>query len=163
MMEQGITHGDDTTARREVLTFRLGAEEYGIDILKVQEIRGYEPPTRIARVPKHLRGVMNLRGNIVPVVDMRLKLQCAEAPFTASTVIIVLNLIDRVVGMVVDAVSDVLHLAAADIGAVPELHGAIARDSMRGLCSVDGRMLILLDIEHVMCSADMGLAPVRSD
>ena len=93
---------------REYLTFRLDQEEYGIDILKVQEIRGYEQPTRIANAPAFIKGVVNLRGTIVPIVDMRLKFNCAQADYNSFTVVIILNLRDRVVGIVVDSVSDVM-------------------------------------------------------
>ena len=99
-----------TPAVREYLTFRLGDEEYGIDILKVQEIRGYEAPTRIAQAPAFIKGVTNLRGTIVPIVDLRLKLGCELAQYTASTVVVVLNLRSRIVGIVVDSVSDVMAL-----------------------------------------------------
>ena len=94
---------------REYLTFRLDQEEYGIDILKVQEIRGYEPPTRIANAPNFIKGVVNLRGTIVPIVDMRLKFACAKAEYDSFTVVIILNLRNRIVGIVVDSVSDVME------------------------------------------------------
>lgn len=100
---------------REYLTFRLDQEEYGIDILKVQEIRGYEQPTRIANAPAFIKGVVNLRGTIVPIVDMRLKFNCAQADYNSFTVVIILNLRDRVVGIVVDSVSDVMELSAENI------------------------------------------------
>jgi purine-binding chemotaxis protein CheW len=95
----------------EFLTFRLGGEEYGIDILRVQEIRSYEQPTRIANAPHFIKGVVNLRGVIVPIIDLRLKLGCDTAEYNAFTVVIVLNVKGRVVGAVVDSVSDVLHQA----------------------------------------------------
>ena len=95
----------------EFLTFRLGQEEYGIDILRVQEIRSYEQPTRIANAPAFIKGVVNLRGVIVPIVDLRMKLGCDCAEYNAFTVVIVLNVKGRVVGAVVDSVSDVLELS----------------------------------------------------
>ena len=100
---------------REYLTFRLGEEEYGIDILKVQEIRGYEQPTRIANAPSFIKGVVNLRGVIVPIVDMRLKFGLGSAEYNDFTVVIILNLGARVVGMVVDSVSDVMALSPEQI------------------------------------------------
>jgi len=100
---------------REYLTFRLDQEEYGIDILKVQEIRGYEPPTRVANAPSFLKGVVNLRGTIVPIVDMRLKFNCAKAEYNSFTVVIILNLRSRIVGIVVDSVSDVMELPAESL------------------------------------------------
>jgi purine-binding chemotaxis protein CheW len=150
-----------THAGGEFLTFRLGAEEYGIDILRVQEIRSYEPPTRIANAPPFVRGVLNLRGIIVPVVDLRLKFGCERAGFDAFTVVIVLNVRGRVVGAVVDSVSDVLELDADAIKPAPELCSVVDSGFIRGIGSLEAdgkqRMLILVDIESLMSSADMGL------
>ena len=143
---------------REYLTFRLDQEEYGIDILKVQEIRGYEQPTRIANAPAFIKGVVNLRGTIVPIVDMRLKFHCAQADYNSFTVVIILNLRDRVVGIVVDSVSDVMELSAENIRSAPDVESAIDNGCILGLGSVGERMLILLDIEKLMSNADMGLA-----
>jgi purine-binding chemotaxis protein CheW len=142
---------------REYLTFRLDKEEYGIDILKVQEIRGYEPPTRIANAPPFIKGVVNLRGTIVPIVDMRLKFNCAQAQYDSFTVVIILNLRQRIVGIVVDSVSDVLQLAAEDFREAPEVESMIGSDAVLGLGSLGERMLILLDIEKLMSGDDMGL------
>ncbi len=147
---------------KEYLTFRLGQEEYGIDILKVQEIRGYEAPTRIAHAPAFIKGVINLRGTIVPIVDMRLRFGCALAEYNSFTVVIILNLRERVVGIVVDSVSDVMELPAEQLRAVPELDSAIDAQCIRGLGSVGDRMLILLDIERLMAGVDMGLATAIS-
>ncbi|WP_409456821.1 chemotaxis protein CheW [Pulveribacter sp.] len=146
------------TGAREYLTFRLGQEEYGIDILKVQEIRGYETPTRIAQAPAFIKGVTNLRGTIVPIVDMRLRFACARADYDTFTVVIILNLRERVVGIVVDSVSDVMELAAENIRPAPDVDSAIDAACIRGLGSVGDRMLILLDIEKLMSGVDMGLA-----
>lgn len=145
------------TGAREYLTFRLGQEEYGIDILKVQEIRGYEPPTRIANAPEFIKGVVNLRGTIVPIVDMRLKFNCSEAEYNSFTVVIILNLRNRVVGIVVDSVSDVMELSAEAIRPAPDIESAIDSGCILGLGSVGERMLILLDIEKLMSNVDMGL------
>ena len=145
------------TGAREYLTFRLDQEEYGIDILKVQEIRGYEPPTRIANAPEFIKGVVNLRGTIVPIVDMRLKFNCSQAEYNSFTVVIILNMHQRVVGIVVDSVSDVMELAADAIRSAPDIDSAIDSGSITGLGSVGERMLILLDIEKLMSSDDMGL------
>lgn len=146
-----------TSAAREYLTFRLDQEEYGIDILKVQEIRGYEPPTRIAHAPEFIKGVVNLRGTIVPIVDMRLKFNCSKAEYNSFTVVIILNLHRRVVGIVVDSVSDVMELAADNVRSAPDIESAIDSSCIVGLGSVAERMLILLDIEKLMSSVDMGL------
>jgi purine-binding chemotaxis protein CheW len=142
---------------REYLTFRLGREEYGIDILKVQEIRGYEPPTRIANVPNFIKGVVNLRGTIVPIVDMRLKFNCDNAKYDSFTVVIILNLRHRIVGIVVDSVSDVMELAPENLRGAPDVDSVIDSDAVIGLGSLGERMLILLDIEILMSSIDMGL------
>ena len=147
----------DSAVAREYLTFKLGAEEYGIDILKVQEIRGYEAPTRIAHAPAFLKGVVNLRGTIVPIIDMRLKFNCALAEYNDFTVVIILNLRTRIVGVVVDSVSDVLELAADSVRPAPDIETAVDGNCITGLGSVAERMLILLDIERLMSGDDMGL------
>jgi purine-binding chemotaxis protein CheW len=146
-----------THAGGEFLTFRLGAEEYGIDILRVQEIRSYEPPTRIANAPAFVKGVVNLRGVIVPIVDLRLKLGCDCAEYNGFTVVIVLNVKGRVVGAVVDSVSDVLELGHDTIKPAPEMASAVDASFITGIGNVNDRMLILMDIEHLMASPDMGL------
>ncbi|PPE68489.1 chemotaxis protein CheW [Caldimonas thermodepolymerans] len=142
---------------REYLTFRLGREEYGIDILRVQEIRGYEDPTRIANAPAFIKGVVNLRGVIVPVVDLRMRFGCEQVEYNDFTVVIVLNVRGRVVGAVVDAVSDVLELPAEAVRPAPELSAAIDATFITGLGQVGERMLILLDIERLMLSPSLGL------
>jgi purine-binding chemotaxis protein CheW len=145
----------------EFLSFRLGGEEYGIDILRVQEIRSYEAPTRIAGSPPFVKGVVNLRGVIVPIVDLRLKLGCQTADYTDFTVVIVLNVGRRVIGAVVDSVSDVLALAPADIKPAPEMNASMDTGYILGIgCVKTGdveRMLILTDIEAMMGSPEMGL------
>ncbi len=149
----------------EFLTFRLGAEEYGIDILRVQEIRSYEQPTRIANAPSFIKGVVNLRGVIVPIIDLRLKLGCESAEYNTFTVVVVLNVRGRVVGAVVDSVSDVLELGKDEIKPAPEMNSAIDASYITGIGTVKNghgeqgseRMLILMDIEGLMSSADMGL------
>jgi purine-binding chemotaxis protein CheW len=144
-------------AASEFLTFRLGAEEYGIDILRVQEIRSYEEPTRIANAPAFIKGVVNLRGVIVPVVDLRIKLNCDKVEYNGFTVVIVLNVHGRVVGAVVDSVSDVLELSQDLIKPAPEMNSVVDTGFVTGIASVGERMLILMDIEALMSSADMGL------
>jgi len=141
----------------EYLTFRLGSEEYGIDILKVQEIRGYEAPTRIANAPDFIKGVINLRGTIVPIVDLRMKFNCSLVNYDSLTVVIVVNLFQRIVGFVVDSVSDVMELTSDKIQSAPDVESSIDSESIIGLGSLNDRMLILLDIEKLMSSRDMGL------
>jgi purine-binding chemotaxis protein CheW len=148
---------DGAAGAREYLTFRLDKEEYGIDILKVQEIRGYEAPTRVANAPNFIKGVVNLRGTIVPIVDMRLKFNCAQADYDSFTVVIILNLRSRIVGIVVDSVSDVMELPPESLKAAPDVDSVIDSGSVVGLGSLGDRMLILLDIERLMSGSDMGL------
>ncbi|MGI4844101.1 MAG: chemotaxis protein CheW [Janthinobacterium lividum] len=140
----------------EILSFRLGKEEYGISILAVQEIRGYEAVTRIANAPAFLKGVINLRGRIVPIVDMRIRFGLA-AEYDAFTVVIVLNIGRHVIGMVVDGVSDVSALSPEQVRPAPEMGSAIDTEQLLGLGTVGERTLILLDIERVMAAPDMGL------
>ena len=141
----------------EFLAFTLGKEEYGIDILKVQEIRGYEPVTRIANAPDFIKGVVNLRGIIVPVVDMRIKFNLGEPSYDQFTVVIILNIAGRVMGMVVDSVSDVTTLTPEQIKAAPEMGTTFDTDYLIGLGTLDERMLILVDIDKLMSSDEMGL------
>jgi purine-binding chemotaxis protein CheW len=141
----------------EFLTFRLGAEEYGIDILRVQEIRSYESPTRIANAPAFIKGVVNLRGVIVPIVDLRVKLGCDAVEYNEFTVVIVLNVAGRVVGAVVDSVSDVLELSHDSVKPAPELASSVDTSFITGIGNVGDRMLILRDIEAFMSSADLCL------
>ncbi|HEY0879496.1 MAG TPA: chemotaxis protein CheW [Zeimonas sp.] len=149
--------GEAAPRTREFLAFKLGNEEYGIDILRVQEIRSYEEPTRLANVPEFIKGVVNLRGVIVPIVDMRLKLRLDEAKYDHFTVVIVLNIGSRVVGMVVDSVSDVITLTPEQLRPVPEFAASVDADHLLAIGAIDDRMLILVDIEKLMTSADMGL------
>ena len=152
--------GAEAAARThaEFLTFRLGAEEYGIDILRVQEIRSFEAPTRIANAPSHILGVVNLRGVIVPVVDLRIKLGCERVDYNNLTVVIVLNVKGRVVGVVVDSVSDVIELAREQIRSAPEMASSTVDTAfITGIATVNERMLIVMDIEALVTHPDMGL------
>lgn len=146
---------------REYLTFHLGAEAYGIDILRVKEIRSYEPPTRLAGTPDFVTGVINLRGAIVPVIDLRRRFGLPDAPCDKLTVVVVLNVQDRIVGAVVDSVSDVLELGADQIRPAPQFNTQVQMGHIVGIAAVQqtegDRMLILLDIEALMSAADMGL------
>ena len=156
--DKGTTHGSAIAmAGGEFLTFTLGREEYGIEILKVQEIRGYEAVTRIANAPEYIKGVINLRGIIVPIVDMRIKFNLGEPEYTQFTVVIILNVAGRVVGMVVDSVSDVLTLKAEEVRPAPEFGVTLDTQYIIGLGTLESRMLILMDIEKLMSSGDMAL------
>jgi purine-binding chemotaxis protein CheW len=146
---------------RELLVFTLGDEQYAIDILKVQEIRGYESVTRIAGAPAFIKGVVNLRGSIVPIVDMRLKFALGEASYTPFTVVIILNVLERTVGIVVDGVSDVIQLAPDAIREAPEFGAAVDTAYIEGLSQVGDSMVIVMDIERLMSSAEMSLMEIE--
>ncbi len=142
---------------REFLTFTLGNEEYGIDILKVQEIRGYDAVTKIANAPDFIKGVINLRGVIVPIVDMRIKFNLGNVEYNQFTVVIILNVAQRIVGIVVDGVSDVITMTQEQIRPAPEFGSTMDTQYLMGLGTLDNRMIILTDIEKLMTSADMQL------
>ena len=142
---------------RELLTFTLGSEEYGIDILKVQEIRGYDTVTTIANSPEFIKGVINLRGIIVPIVDMRIKFNLGKVEYNQFTVVIILNLANRVMGIVVDGVSDVITLTPEQLKPAPEFGTSLDTQYITGLGTVDERMIIVMDIEKLMSSSDMEL------
>lgn len=143
--------------KREFLTFRLGQEEYCLDILKVQEIRGYDTVTSIANTPDFIKGVINLRGNIVPIVDLRIKFRLSEARYDATTIAIILNLNKKMIGMVVDSVSDVIAVPLEEIREAPRFGSTINTEFISGMATVDGRMLIVVDIEKLMSSDDLQL------
>lgn len=145
------------SAAAEFLTFTLGAEEYGIEILKVREIRRYDAVTRIANSPAFIKGVINLRGTIVPVVDLRIKFDLAEVSYNDFTVMIVLSLANRIVGIVVDSVSDVVALEEEQIKPPPEFGSSFDARYLLGLGAMEQRMLILLDIEQIMTSDELAL------
>ena len=147
----------------EYLTFRLGGEEYGVDILKVQEIRSVDTVTRLPESPDYIRGVVNLRGTIVPVVDMRIKFRLGSAEYNDQTVMIVLNMASRTIGMVVDGVSDVITLAESQIRPPPELSGAMDTAFVTGLGAVDERMLILVDIDRLMDFDELARMEARAE
>jgi purine-binding chemotaxis protein CheW len=155
MVQENATANSE--AGGEFLTFTLGNEEYGIDILKVQEIRGYDAVTTIVNMPPFIKGVINLRGAIVPIVDLRIRFRLGEPVYDQFTVVIILNLGQRVVGVVVDSVSDVLALAPEQVRSAPELSSGLDTRYIVGLGTVGERMLILVDIEKLMSSRDMAL------
>ena len=144
-------------ATREVLVFVLGKEEYGVDILKVQEIRGYEKVTPIPAAPAYLKGVINLRGIIVPVIDLRIKFGLADPQYDSFTVVIILRLASRVIGMVVDGVSDVVALAPSEVKPAPQLGSLVDSSFLAGLATQSERMVLLLDIEKFLSSAELNL------
>jgi purine-binding chemotaxis protein CheW len=142
------------TASSQVLTFVLGDETYGVDILRVQEIRGWSAVTKIPQAPAHVLGVLNLRGSIVPIVDLRMRLALTRAEFTPVTVIIVLSVnsggVRRDFGVVVDGVSDVVDVREQDVQPAPDLGARAATDYVRGLVSIAERMVVLLDIDQLI-------------
>jgi purine-binding chemotaxis protein CheW len=148
---------DKVSSSGEFLTFVLGDESYGLEILKVQEIRGYDAVTKIANTPDFIKGVVNLRGHIVPIVDLRIKLHLGKVVYDEFTVVIILNLHGRVVGIVVDGVSDVMNLQENQVRAVPDIVTSIDTKYITGLATVDDKMFILVDIEQLMNSQEMAL------
>jgi purine-binding chemotaxis protein CheW len=150
-------------ATREVLVFVLGNEEYGVDILKVQEIRGYEKVTPIPSAPAYLKGVVNLRGAIVPVIDLRVKFGLAEPRYDSFTVVVILHLAGRTIGIVVDGVSDVVQLAASDVKAAPQLGAVVDSSFLAGLATQNERMILLLDIEKFLSSGELNLIDQVAD
>jgi len=147
---------------REFLVFSLGDEEYAIDILKVQEIRGYENVTRIANAPAFIKGVTNLRGVIVPIVDLRIKFHLERVEYGGQTVVIVVNVGERIVGIVVDGVSDVMTLTPEQIKPAPEFGVTLSSDFLSGLGSLEDRMLVLVDIDRLLTSDEMALVETAS-
>jgi purine-binding chemotaxis protein CheW len=141
----------------QYLTLRLGTEEYAIDILRVQEIRSYEEPTRMANAPAFVKGVINLRGAIVPIVDLRMKLDIANIEYNEFTVVIMLNVHNTVIGAVVDGVSDVVSLTAQAIKPAPQFDSRIDARFITGIADVGGRMLIVMHVAALLSPAEMGM------
>jgi purine-binding chemotaxis protein CheW len=145
---------DGNSGARQMLTFRLGEEGYGVDILRVKEIRGWSPVTRIPQSKAHVLGVLNLRGSIVPIIDLRTRFALEKAEFTPLTVIIVLSITsgatNRECGLVVDSVSDVLDISADAMRPAPNLSGSVDAEFIHGLANVDNRMMILLNVDELV-------------
>ena len=154
---ENINTPENNTMGSEFLTFTLGSEEYGMDILKVQEIRGYDAVTTVANTPDFIKGVINLRGTIIPIVDLRIKFHLGIVEYNQLTVVVILNLGSRMVGVVVDSVSDVLALTSEQIRHAPNLTAGLDTRYITGLGTVGERMLILVDIEKLMTSSEMAL------
>jgi purine-binding chemotaxis protein CheW len=142
----------------QYLTLRLGAQEYAIDILRVQEIRSYEEPTRMVNSPSFIKGVVNLRGVIVPISDLRLKLHVSPVEYNEFTVVIILNIKGAVVGAVVDAVSDVVTIDGAAIKPAPQFESAIDSRFIVGLVQLGDRTLIVMNVETLMSSTELGIS-----
>ena len=150
--------GDAATKPMQYLTLRLGDEEYAIDILCVQEIRSFEEPTRMVNSPSFIKGVINLRGVIVPIADLRLKLNMTNVAYDESTVVIILNIHGSVVGAVVDGVSDVVTLSPQDIKPAPQFESAMDSKFILGLAKLGGRTLIVMKVEALMGNAELGIS-----
>ena len=139
----------------QYLTFILAGEEYGVDILRVQEIKGWETATEIPNTPDYIRGVINLRGTIVPVIDLRTRFSMESDDYSKTTVVIVLKVYgkdkqERTMGFVVDAVSDVYDLPTSELKAPPDFGGNVSTDFIRGMATINEKMIILLDIDHLV-------------
>lgn len=148
------TRHSPTARGGQFLTFRIGAEEYGIDILRVQEIRSYEAVTPVPNAPRHIKGVLNLRGDVVPVVDLRLKLGVADVTYNELTVVMFLNISSRVIGAVVDSVSEVTMIDDRQISALPDLADTNTNGIFNGLGALDERMILLVDVNRMMNAED---------
>ena len=142
---------------QEFLTFILGEEHYALDIMKVKEIRGYERVTKIANAPSFIKGVLNLRGDIVPIIDLRIKFDVGNATYTDFTIVIMLHIANRIVGIVVDGVSDVITLSLDDIKPAPEFGVAFDSRYLHGLAPLDDQMVILVNIEALISSDELGI------
>ncbi|MDV2077913.1 chemotaxis protein CheW [Marinobacter xestospongiae] len=147
---------------REYLTFSLGDEHYALDIMAVKEIRGYESVTRIANAPDFIKGVINLRGDIVPIVDLRIKFNVGEATYNEFTIVIVLQVHERMVGVVVDGVSDVIALSREERRPPPEFGVAFDSRFLVGLARVQEHMVILVNIEALITSNELGLVDIAT-
>lgn len=153
-----MSNSEDKNMLNEFLTFSLGQEEYGIDILKVQEIRNYEKPTQVANAPSYIKGLINLRGVIVPIIDLRMKFNLPKTDYSEFTVVIILNLPKQIVGIIVDSVSEVITLEAEQMRPAPELSdNTMDTRYLVGLGSLENRMLLLIDIEHLVTTHDLML------
>ncbi|MDX5406020.1 MAG: chemotaxis protein CheW [Chromatiaceae bacterium] len=148
---------DAESQPQEFLSFVLGNEHYALDIMSVKEIRGYEPVTKIAKAPAFIKGVLNLRGDVVPIIDLRIKFDIGEPVYNEFTIVIMLNVLNRIVGIVVDAVSDVVTLQGDEILPPPEFGVAFDSNYLKGLATIDEKMLILVDIEALIGSEELGL------
>jgi purine-binding chemotaxis protein CheW len=153
----------DASASQQVLTFTLGEESYGVEILRVREIRGWSPVTRIPQAPPHVLGVLNLRGSIVPIVDLRMRFNLARAEYTPMTVIIVLAVESatgrREFGVVVDGVSDVVDIESSAMKPPPDLGAKVSTEFIEGLATVSGRMVIVLDIDRLIAGIVADFTP----
>ncbi len=160
--EENVSQHASDKQFKELLTFFLAGEEYGVDILRVQEIKGWDSVTSIPNTPDYIRGVINIRGSIVPIIDMRLRFNLEMKEYTPTTVVIVLNVVNsgkanRTMGVVVDAVSDVYNVPVDDVKASPDFGTAVDTEFVRGLATIDEKMIIVLDIDHMLNAAELAV------
>ena len=146
----------------QYLTFTLGAEEYGVDIMMVREVKGWADTTRLPNMPSYMRGVLNLRGIIIPIFDLRARFSAVMTEATEKHVVVILAVGRRIIGLLVDTVSDILTVNTADIKHAPENQTQAPEKFVNGLIAFDGRMVVLLDIE-VLLSADMGVVDMATE
>ena len=139
-----------TRDQHQYLTFVLGQEQYGIEILRVQEIKGYSAPMQLPNMPPHIKGVMNLRGTVVPVLDLRIKFGMPEAEYDGFTVVIVVKVAERTVGLIVDAVSDVLNVDPSETVPAPEMGAGVDTSYLTGLAKSPDRLIALLALDRVV-------------
>jgi len=158
----------DDKEKREFLTFILSGEEYGVDILRVQEIKGWDSVTTLPNMPEYIRGVINIRGTIVPIIDMRLRFNLEQLEYGPTTVVIVLRVLnkngpERTMGVVVDAVSDVYNVPTDNIKPSPDFGTAVDTEFVKGLATVEKKMIIVLDIDHMLNSDELKAVDTLSD
>lgn len=167
-MAEDVEQQESNKEYKELLTFFLAGEEYGVDILRVQEIKGWDSVTNIPNTPEYIRGVINIRGSIVPIIDMRLRFNLENRTYDATTVVIVLNVIgksgaNRTMGVVVDAVSDVYNIPTEDVKASPDFGTAVDTEFVTGLATINEKMIIVLDIDHMLNAAELAVIDTIAD
>lgn len=167
-MVEELEQEESTREYKELLTFVLAGEEYGVDILRVQEIKGWDSVTSIPNTPEYIRGVINIRGSIVPIIDMRLRFNLDKKEYDPTTVVIVLNVVHganntRTMGIVVDAVSDVYNIPVDDVKASPDFGTAVDTEFVTGLATVGEKMIIVLDIDHMLNAAELAVIDNMSE
>jgi purine-binding chemotaxis protein CheW len=145
-------------AARELIAFRVGAQEFCINIMTVREIRGWTMATVLPRAPKFVRGVINLRGAVLPIVDLAIRLGLPSAEPTARNVIIVAQVNQQQIGLLVDEVSDILTTSEKDIQAAPDVSSELVRSFVRGLLSLDERMISLISLDHLLPAPELEAA-----
>ncbi|MCP4433324.1 MAG: chemotaxis protein CheW [Gammaproteobacteria bacterium] len=167
MSEEIVNEGQPELKADQYLTYSIGKEEYGVKILSVREIRGWESVARVPNTPAYIKGVLNLRGTAVPVVDMRVRMDITDPVYDSTTVLIVLRAeidgAERIAGIVVDSVSDVMNAGNQDVRRTPEFGESVDTEFITGLADVDGKMVMLFDVDNFMRHSDIYNAPKFND